>query len=56
MGTTASVEGGELRRHLGVFDAVVIGLGSMIGAEIFPALAPAAGAYGLHKAADRRGA
>lgn len=46
MGTTASVEGGELRRHLGVFDAVVIGLGSMIGAGIFAALAPAAGAAG----------
>ena len=46
MGTTASVEGGELRRHLGVFDAVVIGLGSMIGAGIFAALAPAASAAG----------
>jgi basic amino acid/polyamine antiporter, APA family len=46
VGTTASVEGGELRRHLGVFDAVVIGLGSMIGAGIFAALAPAAGAAG----------
>ncbi|MFI8497805.1 APC family permease [Streptomyces sp. NPDC085524] len=33
-------------RHLGVFDAVVIGLGSMIGAGIFAALAPAAGAAG----------
>ncbi|UKZ10128.1 APC family permease [Streptomyces viridifaciens] len=37
---------GELRRHLGVFDAVVIGLGSMIGAGIFAALAPAASAAG----------
>ncbi|MGW3074099.1 MULTISPECIES: APC family permease [unclassified Kitasatospora] len=37
---------GELRRHLGVFDAVVIGLGSMIGAGVFAALAPAAGAAG----------
>ncbi|MBD0694962.1 hypothetical protein BG452_18460 [Streptomyces sp. CBMA123] len=36
----------ELRRHLGVFDAVVIGLGSMIGAGIFAALAPAAAAAG----------
>ncbi|MEU2428680.1 APC family permease [Streptomyces sp. NPDC007861] len=36
----------ELRRSLGVFDAVVIGLGSMIGAGIFVALAPAAGAAG----------
>jgi APA family basic amino acid/polyamine antiporter len=42
--TSASAEAGELRRHLGVFDAVVIGLGSMIGAGIFAALAPAAGA------------
>ncbi|MGW0466819.1 amino acid permease [Streptomyces sp. NPDC003027] len=36
----------ELRRFLGVFDAVVIGLGSMMGAGIFVALAPAAGAAG----------
>lgn len=36
----------ELRRHLGVFDAVVIGLGSMIGAGIFASLAPAASAAG----------
>ncbi|MFD3513531.1 APC family permease [Streptomyces sp. NPDC058657] len=35
-----------MRRHLGVADAVVIGLGSMIGAGIFAALAPAAGAAG----------
>lgn len=35
-----------LRRELGVFDAVVIGLGSMIGAGIFVALAPAAKAAG----------
>jgi APA family basic amino acid/polyamine antiporter len=33
-----------LRRRLGVTDAVTIGLGSMIGAGIFAALAPAAGA------------
>ncbi|MFJ6773457.1 APC family permease [Kitasatospora sp. NPDC091257] len=46
MGTPASARAGELRRHLGVFDAVVIGLGSMIGAGIFAALAPAAGAAG----------
>lgn len=32
----------ELRRRLGLLDAVVIGLGSMIGAGIFAALAPAA--------------
>ena len=37
---------GELRRSLGVFDAVVIGLGSMIGAGIFAALGPAAHAAG----------
>ncbi|MET9799244.1 amino acid permease [Streptomyces sp. NPDC006368] len=36
----------ELRRSLGVFDAVVIGLGSMVGAGIFAALGPAAGAAG----------
>lgn len=36
----------ELARRLGMFDAVVIGLGSMIGAGIFAALAPAAAAAG----------
>ncbi|MFG3495484.1 APC family permease [Streptomyces sp. NPDC047928] len=36
----------ELRRSLGLFDAVVIGLGSMVGAGIFVALGPAAGAAG----------
>ncbi|MFF4096605.1 APC family permease [Streptomyces sp. NPDC001834] len=36
----------ELQRRLGVTDAVVIGLGSMIGAGIFAALAPAAQAAG----------
>ncbi|MFD7230064.1 APC family permease [Streptomyces sp. NPDC059881] len=36
----------ELRRSLGVFDAVVIGLGSMVGAGVFVALAPAAAAAG----------
>jgi APA family basic amino acid/polyamine antiporter len=36
----------RLRRRLGTFDAVVIGLGSMIGAGIFAALAPAARAAG----------
>ena len=36
----------ELRRRIGVPDAVVIGLGSMIGAGIFAALAPAAHAAG----------
>jgi basic amino acid/polyamine antiporter, APA family len=38
--------GDELRRSLGLFDAVVIGLGSMMGAGIFAALGPAAGAAG----------
>ncbi|MFD3959250.1 MULTISPECIES: APC family permease [Streptomyces] len=43
---TAGSIPGELRRTLGVPDAVVIGLGSMIGAGIFAALAPAARAAG----------
>src|SRR5690242_17241218 len=38
--------GSELRRTLGVGDAVVIGLGSMVGAGIFAALGPAAGTAG----------
>jgi APA family basic amino acid/polyamine antiporter len=47
MGTSARPAGpGELRRHLGTGDAVVIGLGSMIGAGVFAALAPAASAAG----------
>ncbi|MCY0921978.1 APC family permease [Streptomyces sp. H27-G5] len=47
MGVVSGPSGtGELERHLGVFDAVVIGLGSMLGAGIFAALAPAAGAAG----------
>ncbi|MEU1277608.1 amino acid permease [Streptomyces sp. NPDC005805] len=37
---------GELRRGLGVFDAVVIGLGAMVGAGIFVAPGSAAGAAG----------
>ncbi len=36
----------QLQRRLGIFDAVVIGLGSMIGAGIFAALGPAAAAAG----------
>ncbi|MFI5717862.1 APC family permease [Nocardia sp. NPDC051750] len=36
----------RLRRRLGVGDAVVIGLGAMVGAGIFAALAPAARAAG----------
>ncbi|KOU32463.1 transporter [Streptomyces sp. WM6372] len=35
-----------MKRTLGVFDAVVVGLGAMVGAGIFAALAPAAGAAG----------
>ncbi|PRH80767.1 amino acid permease [Streptomyces solincola] len=37
---------GELHRRLGLGDAVVIGLGSMLGAGIFAALGPAARAAG----------
>ncbi|PJJ00575.1 amino acid/polyamine/organocation transporter (APC superfamily) [Streptomyces sp. 2333.5] len=47
MDTSAQSAGaGELDRRLGVYDAVVIGLGSMLGAGIFAALAPAAWAAG----------
>lgn len=38
--------GPQLHRRLGTFDAVTIGLGSMLGAGIFVALAPAAAAAG----------
>jgi APA family basic amino acid/polyamine antiporter len=38
--------GGVLARRLGTFDAVVIGLGAMIGAGVFSAFAPAAAAAG----------
>ncbi|MFD4337846.1 APC family permease [Streptomyces anulatus] len=44
--STAGSAPGELRRTLGVPDAVMIGMGSMIGAGIFAALAPAARAAG----------
>ncbi|MFF4506367.1 APC family permease [Streptomyces sp. NPDC001401] len=44
MASTGSAS--ELRRTLGVSDAVVIGLGSMVGAGIFAALGPAARAAG----------
>jgi APA family basic amino acid/polyamine antiporter len=37
---------GQLHRRLGVGDAVVVGLGSMVGAGIFAALGPAARAAG----------
>ncbi|MFJ7076191.1 APC family permease [Streptomyces sp. NPDC098781] len=43
---TRSSSSSELRRTLGVGDAVMIGLGSMIGAGIFAALGPAARAAG----------
>ncbi|WP_340376834.1 APC family permease [Streptomyces sp. SS7] len=43
---TPSGSPAALRRTLGVGDAVVIGLGSMIGAGVFAALAPAARAAG----------
>ncbi len=36
----------RLARRLGIFDAVVIGLGSMIGAGVFAAVGPAAEAAG----------
>ena len=36
----------RLERRLGITDAVVLGLGSMIGAGIFAVLAPAAAAAG----------
>jgi len=38
--------GPELRRRLGTVDAVVIGLGSMIGAVVFAVFAPAAAIAG----------
>ncbi len=44
--TTGGQSSEKLRRSLGVGDAVVIGLSSMIGAGIFAALAPAARAAG----------
>lgn len=40
------MSGPQLERRLGLADAVVIGLGSMIGAGVFVALAPAAAAAG----------
>jgi len=39
-------DGPALQRRLGTFDAVIVGLGSMVGAGIFAALAPAAAAAG----------
>jgi APA family basic amino acid/polyamine antiporter len=42
----SSDETTRLARRLSTFDAVVVGLGAMLGAGIFTALAPAAGAVG----------
>ncbi|MFC4467552.1 APC family permease [Streptomyces xiangluensis] len=42
MGQPSETASPQLQRRLGVTDAVLIGLGSMIGAGIFAALAPAA--------------
>ncbi|THA75630.1 amino acid permease [Streptomyces sp. A0642] len=44
--SSAGVPAGAMKRRLGMSDAVMIGLGSMIGAGIFAALGPAAGAAG----------
>jgi basic amino acid/polyamine antiporter, APA family len=41
-----SATGGQLQRRLGLADAVVVGAGSMIGAGVFAAWAPAAEAAG----------
>lgn len=46
MSTQDPVAPTRLARRLGTFDAVVIGLGSMIGAGVFAAIGPAAGAAG----------
>ncbi len=46
MGKDGAVTGERLARRLGVTDAVVIGLGSMLGAGVFVAYAPAARAAG----------
>ena len=45
-GSTVTVEPSRLARRLGLFDAVVIGLGAMIGAGVFAAVGPAAAAAG----------
>lgn len=41
-----AVPAGRLARRLGLGDAIVIGLGSMIGAGVFAAIGPAARAAG----------
>lgn len=45
-GAHVPVSHNELKRQLGVFDAVVVGLGAMIGAGVFVAFGPAAHAAG----------
>ena len=45
-GQEASEPASRLSRQLGTFDAVIIGLGSMIGAGVFAAIGPAAAAAG----------
>jgi APA family basic amino acid/polyamine antiporter len=44
--TTGRVDFTRLARRLGLFDAVVIGLGAMMGAGVFAAIAPASRAAG----------
>ena len=44
--TTGDLDSTRLARRLGLFDAVVIGLGAMIGAGVFAAIAPASRAAG----------
>ena len=46
MACVSTPDGQSLQRRLGTFDAVTIGLGSMVGAGIFVALTPAAAAAG----------
>src|SRR3954452_16517443 len=45
-GTGGSYPAPRLARRLGLFDAVVVGLGAMVGAGVFVAVAPAADAAG----------
>jgi basic amino acid/polyamine antiporter, APA family len=45
-GSDPGLGGGRLDRRLGLGDAVVIGLGAMLGAGVFAAVGPAAGAAG----------
>jgi basic amino acid/polyamine antiporter, APA family len=45
-GRAVTASNGQLRRRLGVADAVVVGIGSMVGAGVFAAWSPAAEAAG----------